>query len=632
MSANDHFVRLARLLDLEGEAEAEQVRERRQRLTGSAAERRGECLLDLVLTDESSGLGGRCLLTFVKRNRTQHLPWTRLAVGSPVLVCGEEQTTSLGKRGVICERRDGFLRVAVNEPPDDESATYRIDLAGDEAARLRQKAALDRASRAKRDRLAELRTYLLGEAVPRFAALPDLALCDNSLNESQREAVRFALAARDLAILHGPPGTGKTTTVVELIRQAIRRGHKVLACAPSNLAVDNLLERLAQHGEKALRLGHPARVLPTLREHTLDLLVEEHDDVRLARKLAKEAYALFRKAKKFTRAKPEPGMRQDLRREGRALLADARQLENRAVEKLLDRATVLCATLTGLDDSLLADRHFDLLVIDEACQSTEPACWIALARCERVVLAGDHCQLPPTVISRPALDSGLGVSLLERLVTRFGAQATRRLQVQYRMHEAIMAFSARWFYEDDLHAYASVAHHLLSECPEVAANELTTCPIHFIDTAGASFDEEREAEGEGDSKFNPQEAALVASKVDGLLTAGVSPADIAVIAPYAAHVRLLRELLRVPGLEIDSVDGFQGREKEAVIVSLVRSNLKSEIGFLADVRRMNVALTRARRKLIVVGDSATLAVHKFYKELFAYFEQVGAHHSVWEEL
>jgi superfamily I DNA and/or RNA helicase len=629
MGSEDHLLRLARLLDLECQAEAEQARERRKRLTGPMAECGGECLIDLVLTEESSGLGGRCLLTFLKRNRTRQLPWTRLAVGSPVLVCGEDQPTSLGTRGVVCERRDSSLRVAVNEPLDVESETYRIDLAGDEAARLRQKLALDRARLAGRDRLAELRTYLLGEAAPRFGALPDMTPCDESLNESQLEAVRFALAARELAMLHGPPGTGKTTTVVELIRQAIRRGAKVLACAPSNLAVDNLLQPLVEHGEKALRLGHPARVMPALRAHTLDLLVEEHDDVRLARRLAKEAFALFRKAKKFTRAKPEPGMRQDLRREGRELLADARRLENRAVEKLLDGASVLCATLTGLDDSLLGDRRFDLLVIDEACQSTEPSCWIPLARCGRVVLAGDHCQLPPTVLSRPALDGGLGISLLERLVEHFGMLATRRLQVQYRMHEAIMAFSARWFYRDDLRADSSVARHLLSELPGVTANDLTNSPLHFVDTAGASFEEESEADG--DSKFNLQEAALVARHVERLLTAGVSSADLAVIAPYAAQVRLLRERLTTLGLEIDSVDGFQGREKEAVVVSLVRSNPHTEIGFLADVRRMNVALTRARRKLIVVGDSATLAVHPFYRELFAYFEQVGAHHSVWEE-
>ena len=201
---------------------------------------------------------------------------------------------------------------------------------------------------------------------------------DGSLNASQQDAIRFALSANDLAILHGPPGTGKTTAVVELIRQAVRRGQKVLACAPSNLAVDNLLERLLAGGERAVRLGHPARVLPALREHTLDLMVEDHDDTRQARKLAKKAFGLFRQAGKWTRGKPEPGLRQQLRQEGRALLDDARRLEAQAVDRILNGATVLCATLTGLDSEILGQRQFDLAVIDEAGQSTEPVCWLPL--------------------------------------------------------------------------------------------------------------------------------------------------------------------------------------------------------------------------------------------------------------
>src|SRR5262249_21497812 len=249
----------------------------------------------------------------------------------------------------------------------------------------------------------------------------DCVPLDPTLNESQREAVRFALSSDDLAIIHGPPGTGKTTTVVELIRQAVARGEKVLACAPSNLAVDNLLEKLVAFGESAVRLGHPARVLPQLREHTLDVLVEEHADTRLARKFSKEAFALFRKASKWTRAKPEPGARQDLRQEARSLLADARRLEAQAAERILNAATVLCATTTGLDSEVLGQRSFDLVVIDEACQSTEPGCWVPLPRGRRVVLAGDHCQLPPTVRSREAAEQGFGVSLLERLAALYGA-------------------------------------------------------------------------------------------------------------------------------------------------------------------------------------------------------------------
>ena len=297
-----------------------------------------------------------------------------------------------------------------------------------------------------------------------------------------------------------------------------------------------MLERLLMHGEKAVRLGHPARVLPQLREHTLDLIVEDHPDVRQARKFAREAYALFRKAGKWTRAKPaSPVPAARLREEGRALLADARRMEAQAVDQILDRSPILCATTTGLDPGVIGDRHFDLLVIDEACQTTEPGCWVPLGRANRVILAGDHRQLPPTVLSPDAARLGFGVSLLERLVALYGDAVTRRLDVQYRMHEAIMAFSSIEFYDGSLRAHASVAAHRLCDLPGVAATPLTETPVEYIDTAGAGYDEEKEPDGE--SRLNPGEAALVRRKVESLLAAGVAPADIAVIAPYAAQVR-----------------------------------------------------------------------------------------------
>jgi ATP-dependent RNA/DNA helicase IGHMBP2 len=441
--------------------------------------------------------------------------------------------------------------------------------------------------------------------------------------------VQFALSARDVELIHGPPGTGKTTAVVEVVRQAVRRGRKVLVCAPSNLAVDNLFERLLGFGERVVRLGHPARVLPELREHTLDLLVEQHHDVRLARKLVKQALALFREADRRTRAAPKPGARRQLREDAKSLLADARRLEVQAVESILDSASVLCATTTGLDSQVLGTRRFDLAVIDEACQSTEPGCWIPLLRCDRVVLAGDHCQLPPTVVSQEAAAQGFAVSLFERLMGLYGGQIARRLAVQYRMHEAIMGFSSAEFYDGDLEADPTVRQHLLIGLQGVRDTAMTGSPAEFVDTAGAGFDEELEPDGE--SRLNRQEAELAQHKVKELLDCGVNPADIAVIAPYAAQVRLLRSLLAVPGLEIDSVDGFQGREKEAVVISLVRSNPKGEIGFLGDLRRMNVALTRARRRLVVIGDSATLAGEPFYQRMIEYFERLGAYRTVWEE-
>jgi superfamily I DNA and/or RNA helicase len=626
---DNHFTRLAELLELESKAEALQVLERVRRLSPQEAEKSGNALTDLVIQEGCAGLGGRFILTLTKRGRP--LPWTRIGVGTPVVLSPlGSQIPAAGSRGVVCERTDAFIRVAFDEPPDeDEGPTFRVDISADEAARLRQRQALDRARNASGNHLAHLRDVLLGEREPGFSSAIEDEPLDGTLDESQRAAANFALSATDVAVIHGPPGTGKTTTLIEVIRRAVRRGNKVLVCAPSNLAVDNVLERLLARGEKAVRLGHPARVLPQLREHTLDLMVEDHPDVRQARKYAKEAFALFRKAGKWTRAKPLPGARREQREEARALLADARRMEAQAVEQILNKSTILCATTTGLDRDLIGDRRFDLLVIDEACQTTEPGCWIPLGLAERLVLAGDHRQLPPTVLSPEAARLGFGISLLERMVALYGDRVTRRLDVQYRMHEAIMTFSSQEFYDGTLLAHESVRTHRLCDLPGVSSTPLTETPVDFIDTAGAGYDEEKEPDGE--SRRNPAEAALVRRKVEALLAAGVVPANIAVIAPYAAQVRRLREELPIKGLEIDSVDGFQGREKEAVVLSLVRSNTEGEIGFLADVRRTNVALTRARRKLLIVGDSATLSILPFYRRMFEYFESIGAYHTVWEE-
>jgi len=378
-----------------------------------------------------------------------------------------------------------------------------------------------------------------------------------------------------------------------------------------------------------VRLGHPARVAESLRSRSLDLLVDEHADLQLARKLVRDALALQRRANRFTRAKPEPGAKNAMRREARELFADARRIERQTVEQILDQASVLCATTTGLDDELLGDRTFDLVVIDEAGQSTEPPCWIPLTRAGRLVLAGDHCQLPPTVIAPAAVEGGFAVSMLQRLAERDGARLARRLTLQYRMHTSIMEFSSLEFYDAALIAHESVASHRLVDLPDVAAGRLTESPVELIDTAGAGYDEQPEPDGE--SRLNPQEAQLVCRYVGALVAAGVAAEDIAVIAPYAAQVRLLRELLKGLAVEIDSVDGFQGREKEAIIVTLVRSNPIGEIGFLSDTRRMNVALTRARRKLIIIGDSATLGGDPFYGRLFEYVESLGSYRTVWEE-
>ncbi|MDY0165580.1 MAG: AAA domain-containing protein [Thermoguttaceae bacterium] len=626
----DHFGQLGRLLDMESRAEAQRAAEQARRLGPEEAQQAGTTLVDLVVKDEQAGLGGRYLVELGKPGRTP-LPWTRLDVGSPVVLSPNKPGRETPHQGVVSERSEQAICVALERLPDDlaDHKAWRVDQSFDDAAVERQRAALEQARLARGDRFAILRDVLVGRRQPEFGVDPEVRPLDRGLNPVQREAVQFALSGRDVALIHGPPGTGKTVAVVEVIRQAVRRGRKVLACAPSNLAVDNLFERLLGFGERVVRLGHPARVLPELREHTLDLLVERHREVRLARKFVKQAIALFREADRHTRAAPKPGARRQLREDARSLLADARRMETQAVDSILDSASVLCATTTALDSRVLGTRRFDLAVIDEACQSTEPGCWIPLLRSDRVVLAGDHCQLPPTVVSREAAAGGFGVSLFERLLALYGPPIARRLAVQYRMHEAIMGFSSNEFYEGELEASPSVRGHLLADLPDVTDTPLTRSPAEFIDTAGAGFDDAIEPDGE--SRLNRQEAELARRKVQELLDCGVRPADIAVIAPYAAQVRLLRELLPVPGLEIDSVDGFQGREKEAVVISLVRSNPKGEIGFLSDVRRTNVALTRARRKLLVIGDGATLGRDPFYERMLDYFERLGAYCTVWEQ-
>ena len=622
---------------MESVAEAKILAQRRLTRTRQTAEWNGETILDLAIEDHTTGLGGRHLLTFVKRNRTLNLPWNRLRVGSPVVVSSADDEDESPQNGVVSARSNRSIQVAIDNWISGD--VFDLDLAGDEVSRNRERLALQAVSQA-RGRLAELRQIILGELdptnfklrQPRFLEHQPSVTLDGQLcvglNAAQREAIRFALSAEDIAIIHGPPGTGKTTSVVEFIRQAVARGEKVLACAPSNTAVDNLLERLAASGQRVVRVGHPARVKEELRIHTLDAIVAEHENMRVVRELLKDAEALYQKADRYTRAKPARGAKQDMRREAKDLKAESRQLERQAINHVLDIAEVVCAT-TAIDDAVLGDRKFDWVVLDEACQTTEPASWIPLMRGERILLAGDHCQLPPTVVSKDAGQEGLARSMMERLVETYGAAITRQLDVQYRMHEAIMRFSSAQFYADTLIADELVCGHLLSHLSGVKSSPWTDEPMTFIDTAGADCNEE--AELDGSSRCNPAEGRLVISKVQQLQEAGVAAGDIAVISPYAAQVRWLRERAPDPAIEIDTVDGFQGREKEAIVISLVRSNRECEIGFLTDTRRMNVALTRARRKLILIGDSATLGGHLFYAALLDYFQKIDGYHTIWEE-
>lgn len=622
-----------RFLKLESDAERERLSSRRESrkargMSDRSIEAQGDTLMHMVISDHRTGLGGRTIATFVKRQAKALLPWNRFRVGAPV-VASDEDTLMDVANGVVCARSSSSVEVVFDEWP--EGKFFRLELSADEITRKRQQSAMLQALQG-RGRLAQFRELLINDKEPQFFPIKNIqaveaSLVQSQLNASQCDAITHALGANDLAIIHGPPGTGKTTTVAELIRQAVSKGQRVLACAPSNTGVDNLLEKLVGLRIDAIRIGHPARVLESLQEHTLDYLVEADPAMKVVREMRREAEMLTSKAGRWTRAKPMPGAREDLKQEARRLRNDAKIFEEQIINTKLDRANVICAT-TNYDPEILGDRTFDLGVIDEACQSTEPGYWPVVLRVEKLVLAGDHCQLPPTVLSTQANLEGLSKSMMERLVERWGKLVTRQLTTQYRMHQKIMEFPSEHFYAGTLVADPSVAGHTLADLPGVQTESLDTQPVLFVDTSGADWTEELDPNGE--SKLNPREALWILKQVDALLDAGIQPEQIAVIAPYSAQVRFLRDRCSNTSVEIDTVDGFQGREKEVVLISLVRSNTQGEVGFLGDTRRMNVAMTRAKRRLIVIGDGSTLGRNSFFKEWIQHTENQGFYKSIWE--
>jgi superfamily I DNA and/or RNA helicase len=617
--ANTFFKDLKALLDLETAAEKERFLKILDLQSPQERESSGTCLTALAIDDEYPGLGGRFIVVLRRASRAA-LPWTKLDAGDPVILSGKPEGEAWTGRGVVSERQSHAIHVAFEDPiPDLEDAgPLQIDLSFDESTRRKERQALESTLQAKGNRLAELRDVFLGIKNPSEEQWEDELQLKTRLNETQISAVKKALSARDVAVVHGPPGTGKTTTLVEIIRHSITPEGKILVTASSNLGVDNLLEKLIQTGIKAVRLGHPARVMERLRPHGLDDKAEKHEDAKLARKMMKEAQILFQQARRYTRAAPAKGSKQALWSEAKALMAEARRLENRAVERVLDEADVICATTTGLDPFVLGSRRFSLVVLDEAGQCTEPNAWIPLLRADKLVCGGDHCQLPPTVLSLDAAQKGLNISLMERLVHQHGDKVTTRLDVQYRMNSAIMDFSSQEFYDGALVAAAAVKDRRLP------GEE----PLFWIDTAGAGFEEE--AEQESGSRYNPKEAAVILYRMEQLRSQGLTPDQLAVITPYAAQARFLRSQLADTGIEVDTIDGFQGREKDAVLISLVRSNEDQEVGFLKETRRLNVALTRARMHMTVVGDSATLSAHPFLQRLLQYFETAGRYQSIWE--
>lgn len=453
---------------------------------------------------------------------------------------------------------------------------------------------------------------LTGDEQAKFSTA-NFSYADASLNPSQQNAIRQILKTEDLAIVHGPPGTGKTTTLVAAIKTMIANGEpQLLVVAPSNTAVDLLSEKLSGIGLNVLRIGNPVRVTERLQRLTLDSRVAEHPQFKEIKKLKKQASEFKNMAHKYKRSfgKAEREQRKALFDEAHRIMRDADKIESFISADVISKAQVITATLVGADHYTIKNLKFDTVIMDEAGQALEPAAWIATLKAKRLIMAGDHQQLPPTVKSA---NSDLTITLMEKCVTLYPGAVTL-LETQYRMNTAIMGYSSLKFYENRLIAAPQVADRLLFPGDK---------PFIFIDTAGAGYEEQ----AEGTSTSNPEEAAFIVRHIEAMNYNNVS---VAVIAPYKQQMLLLKELLIKTQVEVNTVDAFQGQERDVIYISLTRSNSDSVIGFLNDYRRMNVAMTRAKLKLVIVGNSATLAQTPFYAELITYAESVGGYESVWD--
>ena len=576
----------------------------------------GKALTGLAFVRREQKRTSEPLLWFGRKDR-KALPEHRVRSGYPALLWPKGEAEELGasptqyQRGMVVRVTGDqvLLRVPKDYAPFVERGVLDFEHEESEVTFQRGEQALRALT--KDPNLSHARALLFGNAEPRFEEAPELTLRDEGLNPSQQVAVQRAVSARDAILIHGPPGTGKTRSLVEIVRQGLLLSRRILVTAASNVAVDNLARRLARAGVKVLRLGAVNKVSPDLEHVTLHHKVAGLPETR-------EAQAKFDAAQRIADGK---GRRvADPRKRVGELRREAHALRDAARAKVMRRSRIVCATAGGVDAVPLGDEKFDMVVLDEATQAPDPVALSALQRGGILVLAGDPQQLPPTVVSQdPETNAGLSSTLFERCAGRWPSQATALLSTQYRMPDELMQYPSEAHYGGKLEAARACRDNRLQDLlPDAAVSARDGQPFILVDTSllghGEKFDDL------GRSYYNPSHLELVIREVERLIVAGVDASHIAAICPYSAQVWRLRKRLSEPltqGMEIGTVDGFQGREKEVVIVDLVRSNANGELGFLRDVRRTNVAITRAKRQLIVIAHGQTICSHEYYRGLLS---------------
>ncbi len=621
------------LLQKEKEADFDRFREEVLQLTQSERRDKGLCWYPLNVLKTGYTVGERA---FVTVERTAQINEShRLRSGSPIefYTSSDDKNRNHAQRGIIHFVERNKMKIILNNkdiPDWINDGQLAVEMLFDERTYLEMEKAMKVVLKASDDRLTELKRMFYGDLQPEFAPLKEVH--HDLLNEAQKQAVQSIIAAKDIAIVHGPPGTGKTTTLVHAIKLLAKTEKNILVTASSNAAVDLMVERLAEQGLNVVRIGNISRVNDQLVSMTLDGRLAQHPEHKNIKRLRVQAANARKGARKFKRrfGSKQRSQRNENYQEARELESYAKMLEERLLHEILFQADVIACTLVNTQSNSLQHMKFKTVVIDEAAQAIEPATWIPLIRVQKVILAGDPYQLPPVIKSPEAREKGLGMTLLEKWVR--DGKPTSFLDTQYRMHPTIMGFSNTIFYENNLKAAPSVVDQ------KVGIPDLS--PVLFIDTAGCGFNEEINPETK--SRYNEGEAFILREyflKFTGQLTEQAIPIpSMAIIAPYREQARHLSQLFQedeellpfADHLSINSVDAFQGQEREIIFISLTRSNDKAEIGFLSDYRRMNVALTRAKKHLVVIGDSATIGADDFYQKFIEYAETKGQYQSAWE--
>ncbi|MBD3178254.1 MAG: IGHMBP2 family helicase [Candidatus Latescibacteria bacterium] len=632
-----------------------------RRLSGKEREKRGRAILNLRGRNQGTGLGGRYIVKFLRQRHGEMLPEHEFNTGDLVMLSRGNPLSADTPSGTVIEKSRFSITAVFDKAPPRYifKKNLRMDLYVNDITFQRMIEALGILA-AARGRLARMRNKLLGISDIRGPEPAELELFNKELNEVQVRAVRKAISSDDIFLIHGPAGTGKTMTCIEVIQQAVKRGLTVLSAAGSNVAVDNIVERLVKRGVRAVRVGHPARVNPVLREHTLDYILEDHPDFQKAQQLREKAMGL--KDKQDNHTHPGPRWRRGMSNEkimtlaqkGRGnrgvpasrikdmaewmkiqevvdgIFSEVDRLENDAVDKILMDAEVVCTTNSTAGSEIMSGRNYELLILDEATQSTEPEALIPLVKADRVVLAGDHRQLPPTILNKEAGEKGLAVSLFERLLEVHGEKIKEMLRVQYRMNRMIMSFPSREFYSGELEADQAVIDWTLADLElETPSDPLMkkifdpAQPVIFLDTVEKCSGEESVKDSK--SYYNRVEGEMSVKILETALETGLDPGEVALISPYKDQTDWIRSGIDEERVEIDTVDGFQGREKEMIILSLVRTNDSGNIGFLKDLRRLNVSLTRAKKKLVIIGHSPTVGSHPCYRRLIDSVREAGGY-------